>query len=255
MKKHIILSILMFFTMASVQFSACSSEDEANDESASLCSDTPTNTPTNDYMVIAQAVGGIQSCGIVMISKDGENVNDAVVKINNTPLPYDEYLGYAGYIDASTTGAEMELEITHNGIVIASGNSCVPGTPTITNIDSGYVHQKNTALEVMWSSVDYATAIEVSATSSTGDDDYSSGFLDPMTNSHTIPATWFDISSSWDDQAECTITVNALNGISTGNENIIGSDSLEIGYNVEGASGLFISVNGDETTVYVPLDN
>ena len=125
----------MFFTMASVQFSACSSEDEANDESASLCSDTPTNTPTNDYMVIAQAVGGMQSCGIVMISKDGENVNDAVVKINNTPLPYDEYLGYAGYIDASTTGAEMELEITHNGIVIASGNSCVPGTPTITNID------------------------------------------------------------------------------------------------------------------------
>tara|TARA_Y100001970_G_C14202289_1_gene841817 strand:+ start:393 stop:1151 length:759 start_codon:yes stop_codon:yes gene_type:complete len=252
MKKQLILSILMFFIMASVQFSACSSDE---DEAASLCTDTPTNMPTNEYMVIAQAIGGIQGCAIVMVSKGGENIVDAIVKINNTTLIYDEYLGYAGYIDASTAGAEMELVVTHKETVIASGKACVPSSPTITNIDSGDVHQKNTALEVQWSSVDYATAIEVSATNSTGDDDYSSGFLDPTTTTHTIPATFFDLSSSWDDQAECTITVNALNGVSMGNENAIGFDSLEVGINMEGASGLFISVNGYETTVYVPLDN
>ena len=242
--------------MASIQFSACgSNEEKTMDEAASSCTDTPMNTPTNEYMVIAQAIGGIQSCGIVMISKDGDNVVDANVKINNTPLLYDEYLGYAGYIDASTAGAEMELEVTHNGTLIAGGKTCVPSNPTITNIDSGDVHQRNTNLQVQWNSVDYATAIEVSATSTTGDDDYSSGFLEPTTSTHTIPATWFDLSSSWDVIAECTITVNAINGISTDNENIIGSDSLEVGYNLEGASGLFISINGDETTIYVPLDN
>ena len=247
----------MFFTMASVQFSACSSdEDEAADAAASLCADTPTNTPTNDYEVVAQAIGGLQSCGIVMITKDGEDVVDAIVKIGNSTLTYDSEMGYTGMIDASTIGAEMELEVTHNGTVIASGKACVPGFPAITNIDSGDVHQKNTALEVKWNSADHATAIEVSATTSTNDDDYSSGFLDPTTTTHTIPATFFDLSSSWDDQAECSITVNAYNGISPDNADIMESDSsLTVGVNMEGAAGLFISINGDETTVYVPLGN
>ena len=252
MKKHILLFILMFFTMASVQFSACSS-DEAADEAASLCTDTPKNTPTNDYQVVAQAIGGLQSCGIVMVTKDGEDVVDATVKIGNTTLAYDADMGYAGFIDASTIGAEMELEVTHNGTVIASGKACVPGYPAITNIDSGDVHQKNTALEVKWNPAVHATAIEVSASTSTGDDDYSSGFLDPTTTTHTIPATFFDLSSIWDDRAECSISVNALNGIAPEDQDIMESETA--GINMEGATGLFISVNGDETKIYVPLGN
>ena len=255
MKKHILLFILMFFTMASVQFSACSSdEDEAADVVASLCTDTPTNTPTNDYMVVAQAFGGMQGCGVVMISKDGENVVDAEVKMGNSTFTYDEYMGYTGMI-AATDGAEMELEVTHNGTLIASGKTCIPSSPTITNIDSGDVHQKNTALEVQWSSVENATAIEVTMTDPMGDEDHNSGFLDPTATTYTIPASWFDITSSWGGYAECEITVTAVNGISMENEDALGSDSLAIGVNIEGASGVFIAANADETTVVVPLDD
>jgi len=61
------------------------------------------------------------------------------------------------------------------------------------------VHQKNTALTVQWSSVDYATAVDIAITSDLSMEPYESGLLDPSTTSYTIPATFFDMSSLWYD--------------------------------------------------------
>ena len=249
MKKHLLLSILMFFLMASVQFSACSNDD---DESSDCDVDIATNTPTNDYEVVAQVWGGLQGCGIVSIEKDGVQITDAVVKINGYELSYDESMGYVTSLAASD-GSEMELEISHNGSVISSGKTCIPSNPTITNIDSGDVHQLNNSLTVQWKSVDYATAIELSIDGDANDESYDSGLLDPTTTSHTIPATFFDLSSQWIDSAECMITVSAFYGIEPGMSPTILDSSSGVGVNIEGSSGAFIGLNMDETTIYVPL--
>jgi len=249
MKKHLILSILMFFLMASVQFSACSNDDE--DDSSDCDVDITTNTPTNDYEVVAQVWGGLSGCGIVSIEKDGAPVTDAVVKINGYELSYDESMGYVSSLAASA-GSEMELEVTHNGSVIASGKTCVPTSPTITNIDSGDVHQLSSSLTVQWESVDYATAIELSVDENVNYEDYSSGLLDPTATSHTIPATFFDLSSQWVDSAECMITVSAYYGVEPSMATILDSSS-GVGVNIEGSSGVFMGLNMDQTTVYVPL--
>ena len=250
MKKHILLSILMFFLMASVQFSACSNDDD--DDSSNCDVDIATNTPTNDYEVVAQVWGGLQGCGIVQIQKDGEEVTDAIVKINGYELPYDESMGYVASLAASD-GSEMELEVTHNGSVISSGKTCIPSNPTITNIDSGDVHQLSSSLTVQWKSVDYATAIELSIDENVNYQDYNSGLLDPTTTSHTIPATFFDLSSQWVDSAECMITVSAYYGIDPSMESTVLDSSSGVGVNIEGSSGAFIGLNMDETTIYVPL--
>ena len=249
MKKHLILSILMFFLMASVQFSACSNDDD--DDSSDCDVDITTNTPTNDYEVVAQVWGGLSGCGIVSIEKDGAPVTDAVVKINGYELSYDESMGYVSSLAASA-GSEMELEVTHNGSVIASGKTCVPTSPTITNIDSGDVHQLSSSLTVQWESVDYATAIELSVDENVNYEDYSSGLLDPTATSHTIPATFFDLSSQWVDSAECMITVSAYYGVEPSMATILDSSS-GVGVNIEGSSGVFMGLNMDQTTVYVPM--
>ena len=252
MKKHLLLSILMFFLMASVQFSACSNDD--NDDSSDCDVDISTNTPTNDYEVVAQVWGGLQGCGIVQIQKDGEEVTDAIVKINGYELSYDPSMGYVSSLAASD-GSEMELEVTHNGSVISSGKTCVPSMPMITNIDSGDVHQLSSSLTVQWKSVDYATAIELSIHENVNYQDYSSGLLEPTATSHTIPASFFELSSQWVDSAECLITVSAYYGIDPDMNPTILDSSSGVGVNIEGSSGAFIGLNMDETTIYVPLGN
>jgi len=250
MKKHLLLSILMFFLMASFQFSACSNDDD-EDDSSDCNVDITTNTPTNDYEVVAQVWGGLSGCGIVSIEKDGAPVTDAVVKINGFELSYDEDIGYVSSLTASD-GSEMELEVTHNGSVIASGKTCVPSNPTITNIDSGDVHQLSSSLTVQWKSVDYATAIELLIEENVNYQDYSSGLLEPTATSHTIPTTFFDLSSQWIDSAECLITVSAYYGIEPG-MNL--DSSSGVGINIESSSGVFMGLNMDQTTIYVPLDD
>ena len=250
MKKNLLLSILMFFLMASVQFSACSNDDD--DDSSDCDVDISTNTPTNDYEVVAQVWGGLTGCGIVSIEKDGVRITDAVVKINGYELSYDESMGYATSLAASD-GSEMELEVTHNGSVISSGKTCVPSMPTITNIDSGDVHQLSSSLTVQWKSVDYATAIELSINEDANYQNYSSGFLEPTATSHTIPASFFELNSQWIDSAECYITVSAYYGIEPSMSPTILDSSSGVGVNIEGSSGVFIGLNMDETTIYVPL--
>ena len=252
MKKHLLLSILMFFLMASVQFSACSNDDD--DDSSDCDVDITTNTPTNDYEVVAQVWGGLSGCGSVSIEKDGAPVTDAVVKINGYELSYDESMGYVSSL-ATSDGSEMELEVTHNGSVIASGKTCIPSNPTITNIDSGDVHQLSSSLTVQWKSVNSATAIELSVQENVSYEGYESGLLDPPTTSHTIPATFFELNSEWMDSAECMITVSAYYGVDLSMESTILDSSSDVGVNIEGASGVFIGLNMDETTIYVPLND
>ena len=78
--------------------------------------------------------------------------------------------------------------------------------------------------------------------------------LPPITTSHTIPSSFFNLSSEWSDTAECVITVTAYYGISPDVE-YQSLDSTNLGYNINGSAGSFIGVNGDETTIYVPISD
>ena len=250
MKKQFLLFILMFFISASIQFSAC---EESEDKSSYCDTDVMINQAENQYVVNAQVFGGIQGCGIVTVEKGGETITDAVVKLNGTELVYDETMGYASYL-SNSSGDEVELEVTHEGSIISSGRVCLPSFPGISNIDSGDVHQKNTDLTINWSTVSNATAIDVTIEEDITYEQYSSGLLPPITTSHTIPSSFFNLSSEWSDTAECVITVTAYYGISPDVE-YQSLDSTNLGYNINGSAGSFMGVNGDETTIYVPISD
>ena len=83
---------------------------------------------------------------------------------------------------------------------------------------------------------------------------YSSGLLSPVTTSHTIPSSFFNLSSDWSDTAECIINVTAYYGVSS-EANYEDLDSTDLGYNINGSAGFFIGINGDETTIYVPISD
>ena len=143
------------------------------------------NQAENQCVVNAKVFRAIQGCGIVTVEKDGETVTNAVVKLNQTELVYDETMGYASFL-SNSSGDEIELEVTHEGSIISSGKVCLPSFPGISNIDSGDVHQKNTDLTINWSAVSNATAIDVTIEEDITYEQYSSGLLPPITTSHTI---------------------------------------------------------------------
>tara|TARA_B100001964_G_C14172190_1_gene572026 strand:- start:207 stop:926 length:720 start_codon:yes stop_codon:yes gene_type:complete len=239
--------------MASIQLSSCEDKDEEN----SSCNvDLSTNTPTNDYNVIGQLAlvkmfGGIMGCAIVEVTKDGVPITDAVVTINGEEVP-NEDMGFVYSAQLSLSpGSEWELEVSHNGSIIASGNTCIPTEPTISNLDSGDVHTKNTSLTVQWNSVDYATSIIVEMVDWNDGSEHSSGFLDPSITSYTIPDTVFNFSSTFYDTISCNINVSAVSGVSPG---VIDENDEEIGYNIEGASGVFMGVNQSSVEILVPTD-
>ena len=250
MKKQFLLFILMFFTSASIQFSAC---EKSESENSDCDTEVMVNNPENEYRVNAQVFGGIEGCGIVTVEKNGEIVTNAVVKLDGTELTYDETSGYAAFL-SNSYGDEIELEVTHEGSIVSSGKVCLPGFPGISNIDSGDVHQKNTDLTVNWSAVSSATAIDVTIDEDITYEQYSSGLLSPTTTSHTIPSSFFNLSSAWSDTAECVINVTAYYGISP-EVNYEDLDSTDLGYNINGSSGFFMGINGDETTIYVPISD
>ena len=238
----------MFFISSSIQFSAC---EESEDKNSDCDTDMMVNQPENQYRVNAQVFGGIEGCGIVTVEKNGETITNAIVKLNGTELAFDETIGYASFL-SNSSGDEIELEVTHEGSVISSGKVCLPDFPGISNIDSGDVHQKNTDLTINWSAVSNATAIDVTIDEDITYEQYSSGLLSPKTTSHTIPSSFFNLDSDWSDTAECVINVTAYYGISTDVE-YQSLDSTNLGYNINGSAGSFLVVNGDETTIYVPI--
>ena len=250
MKKQFLLFILMFFISASIQFSAC---EESENQSSDCDADIIVNQPENQYRVNAQVFGGMQGCGIVTVEKNGERVTNAIVKLNGTELVYDETTGYASYL-SNSSGDEIKLEVTHEGSIISSGKVCLPSFPGILNIDSGDVHQKNTDLTVNWSEVSNATAVDVTIEEDITYEQYSSGLLSPLTTSHTIPSSFFNLSSDWSDTAECVISVTAYYGIGPEVE-YEELDSTDKGYNITGSAGFFMGVNGDETTIYVAISD
>jgi len=48
--------------------------------------------------------------------------------------------------------------------------------------------------------------------------------------------------------------ISAYNGIETGIDTDA-LDSSDVGYNIEGASGILIGLNMDQTTIYVPIND
>ena len=48
--------------------------------------------------------------------------------------------------------------------------------------------------------------------------------------------------------------VTAYYGVSS-EENYEDLDSTDLGYNINGSAGFFIGINGDETTIYVPISD
>ncbi len=250
MKKQFLLFILMFFISASIQFSAC---EESENKSSNCDTDINVNQPENQYRVNAQVFGGIEGCGIVTVEKDGEIITNAVVKLNGAELAFDETMGYASFL-SNSSGDEIELEVTHEGSIIGSGKVCLPSFPGISNIDSGDVHQRNTDLTINWSAVSNATAIDVTIDEDITYGQYSSGLLLPTTTSHTVPSSFFNLSSDWSDTAECIINVTAYYGVSS-EANYEDLDSTDLGYNINGSAGFFIGINGDETTIYVPISD
>ena len=117
-------------------------------------------------------------------------------------------------------------------------------------------------ITVLKSKISYATITDTElyyVGSITIDEDityeqYSSGLLSPTTTSHTVPSSFFNLSSDWSDTAECIINVTAYYGVSS-EENYEDLDSTDLGYNINGSAGFFIGINGDETTIYVPISD
>ena len=211
------------------------------------------NQAENQYVVNAQVFGGIQGCRIVTVEKNVETVTNAVLKLNQTELVYDETIGYAPYL-SNSSGDEIELEVTHEGSIISSGKVCLTIFPSISNIDSGDVHQKNTDLTINWSAVSNATAIDVTVDEDITYEQYSSGLLPPITTSHTIPSLFFNLYLELSDTAEYVINVTAYNGIST-DVKCQSLDSTNLGFNINSSAGSFLGVNGDEITIYVPISD
>ena len=78
--------------------------------------------------------------------------------------------------------------------------------------------------------------------------------LSPTTTSHIIPSSFFNLYSDLSDTAECVINVTAYYGVNY-EANYEDLDSTNLGYNINGSAGFFIGMNGDETTIYVPISD
>tara|TARA_B100001093_G_scaffold341175_1_gene325928 strand:- start:208 stop:948 length:741 start_codon:yes stop_codon:yes gene_type:complete len=239
MIKKILLAMLMASLMFSVQISMIGCEDN-NDAGPDVSGSADQFASSNDYKVNARIVGvfsfgGLSTCADIEITKDGTIIEDALVLVNSDTIPY----SYGLYQTSLTTSNNYELTITHDGNLIASGEGVKsPGAiPTITNLDSGDVHLKNSDLTVEWNSVSDVTSWQV-VSSVSGSQTYESALLPLDARSHVIPGTNFS-PGNYDVQ------VNAINGLYPGDDGAL-SDP-QVGYDIDGPKGYFIGLTQSNT--------
>ena len=239
MIKKILFALLMASLMFSVQISIIGCED-SNDAGPDVSGSADQFTSSNDYNVKARIVGvlsfgGLSTCADIEITKDGTIIEDALVLVNSDTIPY----SYGFYQTSLSTSNNYELTITHDGNLIASGEGVKsPGDiPTITNLDSGDVHQQNSDLTVKWNSVSDVTSWQVISSASESQI-YESALLPLDARSHVIPGTNF-APGNYDVQ------VNAINGLYPGDDGAL-SDP-QVGYDIDGPKGYFIGLTQSNT--------
>ena len=232
MKKYMIL--LFGFLCIGIDINSC------GDKESYLTS--PIYNPENNYDVIALILKASGSSGcsnndVSVFVKEGDGYfRNAIVTINDDLLSVDEdtmmspeYSSDSIIYDDNT---EYSLKITLFDEIIASGNVTMPTTPKVTNIDSGYNHSLDKKLKVKWEPVKHATSLELLT------NHYSSGLLKPTVTEYIIPDTVFQ------EFGEYYISIIAYNGINPnfdfGNYD---TEDLEKGYNIQGATGIFVAAN------------
>lgn len=247
-KKYLLFFLLIFLTIQ-VNLTNCD-KDEENILSA------PVNEPTNDFTVIAEitSVGGVTGCSAVAVSIQDNLVDDAVVEINGTVIPYDtsEYINGL-YIDAENRisyleKTKYEMVIRRDDFVIATGMGYMPTTPRINNITDQCHHSLKRDLKVKWERVQMATAIQLMIYADVDDDVdddsdddriYDSGLLSPEVTSHTIPDTFFSTAGEYE------LGIKAYYGINPDADlaEIEETKNYTKGYNLNYASGIFLISN------------
>ena len=246
MKIKKILTILALCLMT-IQFNmtSCSSATDSEDP----IGEAFVNDPTNDYQVVAQviSVGGLGGCTIGTVAHTEEIVENADFKINDVTLIHQ----YPVYTDtlfqlSFFPGSNYSLNISHNGVTIATGTAIMPSTPVISNASSIQNHDLNSSLTVNWQSLKNAHSVQLSIagefydpfTQISVERGYASPLLTPETTSHTIPDTLFSFPG------EYSLGIIAYYGVNPGFD----IDNLEDNgyiqsYNMEGAAGVFMAVS------------
>ena len=240
MIKKILLPMLMASLMFSIQISINACEDN-NDSGPGTPGSADQFTASNDYKVNARIVGidmgfgGLSTCADIQITQNGNIVQTALVMVNSDTIPYDSML--ESYQTSLSTATSYDLSITNDGSLIASGSGVKPpgGIPTITNLDSGDVHQTNSDLTVEWGSVTDVTSWKVT-TITGGNPSYESPLLSSDATSHVIPGTNFLSGGG----TVYDVQVSAINGLYPGDDAAF-SDP-EVGYDIEGPKGYFIGL-------------
>ena len=239
MIKKFLFFLLMASLMFTVQISFIGCEDNSDDSGPDVYGSANQFPATNNYEVNARIVGivsfgGLSTCADIQITKDGAVIEDALVLVNSDTIPYD----FGVYQLSLPTSNSYDLAITHNGNLIASGESVkIPdGIPTISNLDSGDVHQKNTDLTVQWGSVSDITSWQVTSTVY-GSQIYQSALLPLDARSHVIPGTNFT-------PGEHDIQVSAINGLYPGDDSALSNPN--VGYDIDGPKGYFTGITQSE---------
>jgi len=253
MKKNHLLHFFILSLAISIQISIPGCEDKKDDNSISV----DINDPTNDYQVVVQIYGmGSMSCAAGGVKLNGDDVDDAIVKINNKELthsdssdftissisPFNMLLKYfyEGNELTFTSGTKYDLQISHNGNSIASGIAYMPKTPEITNIESPYAHIINTPLVIEWDEDNYTSLFQVNCSANLEDEEgneiekeFEEVFSSSITTC-TIPDTFFN------SPGEYFISISAIYGVTE--ESITVNPDTTMGYNILGPSGSFLAL-------------
>ncbi|MCH7732528.1 MAG: hypothetical protein IIB44_08455 [Candidatus Marinimicrobia bacterium] len=244
-----IAMIPLFLSMAiSVQFTVpgCESPSDSDDDEDEITADI--YTPTNDYYVKVQVIKfGLFGCAQATIEKDSQPIENADIEINDVQLTMDDF---GNYSDTTGTleykeGTVYMLEVRVGNSLIAKGNAIMPSAPTIENLEDSSSHVINTPLNIDWKSTKNTTSVQVKVESPWPADDYESRFLSPEPSSFTIPGDVFSEIGGY------SVSVEANFGIPSGIT--AGAIDSSLGYNIEGAAGVFIAVNvSEQLTIIIP---
>lgn len=137
------------------------------------------------------------------------------------------------------------LEVRVGNNLIATGNAIMPSVPTIENLEDSSSHSINTPLNINWKLTKNTTSVQVKVESPWPADGYESLFLSPEPSSFTIPGDVFS------EIGEYSVSVEANFGIPSG----IAASAIDssLGYNIEGAAGVFIAINvSEQLTIIIP---
>ena len=246
--KKILFHILMFSLMCSIQISTYGCENDSGGNNGNPIQHNGANQfpLSNDYKINARILGldlgfgGISACADVIVIKDDQLIEDAIVIVNSDTIGYE----FGSYQTTLLTADNYQLTIFHDGDTIASGNAKLPSNiPEITNLDSGDVHASGSDLLVEWTSVDSITAWQVISIKN-NENDYESKLLTINTLNHIIPGENFTNGN------EYNIQINAINGLHFGDDNAI--EDPDVGYEINGPAGYFIGLNqSNPVTIYV----